>query len=55
LIVLPQADDTTYRSFRNIEWAKIITVDYVNPYDILTHHNVIFIGDSLDQFAQANS
>ncbi len=55
LIILPQTDDVAYRSFRNIEGTKVITVDYVNPYDILTHHNVIFVGDSLDQFAQANS
>lgn len=55
LIVLSHADDIAYRSFRNIAGTKIITVDYVNPYDILTHHNVVFVGDSLDQFAQANS
>lgn len=55
LVVLPQADDIAHRSFRNIEGAKIITVDYVNPYDVLTHHNVIFVGDALDQFAQANA
>jgi len=55
LIVLPQADDMAYRSFRNIAGTKVITVNYVNPYDILTHHNVVFVGDSLAQFAQANS
>ncbi len=55
LIVLPQTDDVAYRSFRNIAGVKVITVDYVNPYDVLTHHNVIFVGDSLDQFAQAHS
>lgn len=53
LIVLPHSDDTIYRSFRNIKGVKVITVDYVNPYDILTHHNVIFVGDSLDAFAQS--
>lgn len=55
LVILPQSNDITFRSFRNIDWTKVITVDYVNPYDILTHHNVIFVGDSLEQFAQANS
>ena len=52
LIVLPTTDDTAYRSFRNIPDTKIITVNYVNPYDILTHHNIVFVGDSLELFQQ---
>jgi len=43
LIVLPQTDDIVYRSFRNINGVKVITVDYVNPYDVLTHHHVVFV------------
>jgi len=41
LVVLPEADDRVYRSFRNLPGVSVRTAAEVNAYDVLSHRNVL--------------
>ncbi len=49
LIVLPATHDALYYSSRNIPRLKTVTVQYLNPLDVLQSRNVIFVGDSIEK------
>ncbi len=52
LLVLPEKDENIIKSFRNIEGLKYILVNYVNPYDLLTHKKVVFLESSLNKLSE---
>ena len=43
LIVLSEKDDKITKSIRNIDKLKYIYIDYLNPADLFSHKNVIFL------------
>jgi len=49
LLVLPQADKNIVLSGRNIENAKVTTVDQINTYDVMNADNVIFVESSISK------
>lgn len=48
LFVIPKKNEVLQKSFRNISWVKYCLVDYLNPYDVITYKNVLFLSESLD-------
>ncbi len=50
LVVIEEKNETLKKSFRNIEGLDIKLVDYLHPYDILSHKNLLFIGGAFDRF-----
>ncbi len=49
LVVHSEKDELIHKSFSNIPLVKTILVNYLNPKDLLTYNNVLFIGDSLEK------
>ncbi|MCZ2316452.1 MAG: 50S ribosomal protein L4, partial [Bacteroidales bacterium] len=43
LMVLPDNNNTIYLSSRNVERAKVVTVNELNTYDIVNAQNLILI------------
>jgi large subunit ribosomal protein L4 len=52
LVVLPEKDENLIKSFRNIEGVKYILVNYINPYDLLTHKKVLFLEGSINKLSE---
>ncbi|UFX82787.1 50S ribosomal protein L4 [Candidatus Absconditicoccus praedator] len=48
LFVIPKKNEVLQKSFRNISGVKYCLVDYLNPYDVITYKNVLFLSESLD-------
>jgi large subunit ribosomal protein L4 len=49
LLVLPAANKNIVLSGRNIENAKVTTVDQINTYDVMNADNVIFVESSINK------
>lgn len=49
LVVIPSKDDVLSKSFRNIDNVHYCIVDYLNPFEVLTYKNVLFLSESLDK------
>lgn len=49
LFVLPEKNEMFMRSSRNITRVKTITVDYLNPADLLNYHDVVFLKEALSR------
>jgi len=49
LVVLPSSDELAYKWMRNISRLNVTYSDVVNPYDFMSHTNVIFISWSFEQ------
>ncbi len=56
LVVMATPNDTVYRSFNNLPWAKVILARNLNLYDLFTHEHLVITKDSLglleETFAQ---
>jgi len=50
LVVLERADETTWRSLRNVERAHAIVADQLNAYDVLVSDDVVFTEGALAAF-----
>ena len=50
LIVLDRADDTSYKSLRNLQGVHVLPVDQLNAYDILLSDDVVFTKSALDAY-----
>jgi large subunit ribosomal protein L4 len=48
LVVLPEPDETTERSFRNLPFVKIDYPGNLNTYDLLNADRVLFTEDALN-------
>lgn len=49
LVVLPDSDETAWKSARNIEDVTVVRADDLNAYDVLAHRTVVFVGDALER------
>lgn len=52
LIVLPEKDDTIYRSARNIAGVKTTLVSTLNVYDILNCDTILILKDAVDKIEE---
>jgi large subunit ribosomal protein L4 len=50
LVVLERADETTWKSLRNVERAHILVADQLNTYDVLCSDDVVFTEAALRAF-----
>lgn len=48
LFVLPNADENTVKSIRNLPNSTYIRAEYSNPYDILKADGVVYVNDAVD-------
>ena len=46
LVVLPETNEVLGKSLRNIEGVKYTTSAQLNPYDLMSHKNVLFANDA---------
>jgi large subunit ribosomal protein L4 len=42
-LVLPEANETLFKSFRNIAGCKVVRAADLNAHDVLLHRNVVFV------------
>lgn len=49
LLVLGEANKNVYLSSRNIKWAKVITAEQINTYDLLNADNLLLSESSLEK------
>ena len=52
LVVLPENNDVIYKSTRNIEGAKVSTVNTLNVYDILNCDTLVVLKDSVTKIEE---
>ena len=48
LVVMATPNDSVYRSFNNLPWAKVILARNLNLYDLFTHEHLFITRDSLE-------
>ena len=51
LVVLPENSTNIYLSSRNLEWAKVITVDEINTYAIMNANSLVLVDGVQDILA----
>ncbi len=49
LFVLPETSETATKSIRNIEKATFTTSAKLNPYDLMSHKNILFVWDAFEK------
>ncbi len=49
LVVLDKKEESLVKSFRNLENAKYLLLDYLNPVDLLKHNKVVFMQSALER------
>ena len=47
LVVIAQKDEIILKSFRNLPKVKYLSVDYLNPVDLMSYHTVLFLESAL--------
>lgn len=47
LVILPEADETVYKSARNIEGVKVSTVGTLNTYDLINCDSLVILKDAV--------
>lgn len=52
LVVLPEVDDIATKSMRNISTVRYTTSAQLNPYDLMSNKNVLFVGDAYDRLEE---
>ena len=48
LVLMATPNDTVYRSFNNLPWAKVILARNLNLYDLFTHEHLVVAKDCLE-------
>lgn len=43
LVVLPETDDVASKSLRNIATVRYTTSAQLNPYDLMSNKNILFV------------
>ena len=46
LVLIPERNDNTFLSSRNVERANVQIASLVNTYDIMNSHNIVFVGNA---------
>ncbi len=49
LVVLDKKEESLVKSFRNLENARYLLLDYLNPVDLLKHNKVVFLQSALEK------
>jgi ribosomal protein L4 len=49
LVIFDKKDENMTKSFRNISSLKLLSVDYLNPYDIMNSDKMVFVGSALEK------
>ena len=52
LVVLPENNEVIYKSIRNIEGAKVSTVNTLNVYDILNCNTIVVLKDAVTKIEE---
>ena len=52
LVVLPENNEVVYKSIRNIEGAKVTTVNTLNVYDILNCNKIVVLKDAVTKIEE---
>ena len=52
LVVLPENNEVVYKSIRNIEGAKVSTVNTLNVYDILNCDKIVVLKDAVTKIEE---
>ena len=52
LVVLPENNEVIYKSARNIEGAKVSTVNTLNVYDILNCDTIVVLKDAVTKIEE---
>ena len=52
LFVLPENSDNILKSSRNLDWAKVITVDEINTYAIMNANSLVLVDGVQDTLAE---
>ena len=52
LVVLPENNEVIYKSIRNIEGAKVSTVNTLNVYDILNCNTIVFAKSAVEKLEE---
>ena len=52
LVVLPENNDNILLSSRNLDWAKVITVDEINTYTIMNANSLVLVDGVQDILAE---
>ena len=52
LVVLPENNEVIYKSIRNIEGAKVSTVNTLNVYDILNCDKIVVLKDAVTKIEE---
>ena len=52
LVVLPETNDTAYRSIRNIDKTRIRLANDVSAYDVLKYGTLVVVGDALTRLVE---
>ena len=52
LVVLPENNEVIYKSIRNIEGAKVATVNTLNVYDILNCNSIVVLKDAVTKIEE---
>lgn len=47
LFVMDKKDENILKSFRNLPKVKYLSVDYLNPVDLMGYHTVLFLESAL--------
>lgn len=50
--MLPENNEVLVKSLRNIPQIRSTTADKLNAYELLTHHNILFVGDAVSGLEQ---
>ena len=48
LVVLPEGDEVTWRSLRNVPEVHVLQAGQLNTYDVLCNEDVVFIKEAYD-------
>ena len=52
LLVLPEKNDSVWRSARNIPGVTVLPVEGLNVYDVLKHQNLALTKDAVEKVAE---
>ena len=53
LVVIERGDDLTVKSVRNLAYARTLTFDQLNAYDVLVSDDIVFTKAAYDAFVSA--